>query len=242
MLLVSLTRCAKLRSPHCYLSLLPMTAIQTAFCCSCWWWPPGLQGVGLFSVTAAGDNLDCLLSLLLMTAIRTAFSLSLLLGMTWTASRFPNCHRWVLFTCQSVTQSLSFCCFTEPSYLSTQTWVFWVPAHDVGGPGEWITVEMLDQGAGIVPWKFQPISSTFTPSKSHSVLFGVPPPPSRWPSFEHSSTKMGSLDIEPVHSTLCPSITTTRSTSKFHFNTFQYSIEGAIMLHAITCGQDCTVK
>ncbi len=29
------------------------------------------------------------------------------------------------------------------------------------------------------------------------------PPPSRWPPFEHSSTKMGSLDVEPVYSTHC---------------------------------------
>ncbi len=41
-LLVSLIRCAKPWSSNCYLSLLPMKAIQTAFCCSCWWRPPGL--------------------------------------------------------------------------------------------------------------------------------------------------------------------------------------------------------
>ena len=66
-------------------------------------------------------------------------------------------------------------------------------------------------------------------------------PPSRWLPFEHSSTKVGSLDIDPVYSTLYPSITSTCSTSNFHFNTFQYSIEGAVMLDAITYGQDCTL-
>ena len=34
-------------------------------------------------------------------------------------TRCPECRRWVLFTCQVVTPSLSFCCFTEPSNLST---------------------------------------------------------------------------------------------------------------------------
>ncbi len=55
----------------------------------------------------------------------------------------------------------------------------------------------------------------------------------------HSSIKMGSLDIELVYSTLCPSITSTHSTSKFHLNMFQYSIGGAVMLDAITYGKDC---
>ncbi len=64
--------------------------------------------------------------------------------------------------------------------------------------------------------------------------------PSRWLLFEHSSTKMGGLDIELVYSTLCPNITSTRSTSKFHFNMLQYSVGGAVMPDAITYGQDCT--
>ncbi len=59
---------------------------------------------------------------------------------------------------------------------------------------------------------------------------------SRWLPFEHSGTKMGSLDFEPLHSTLCPSITSTRSTSKFHLNTFHYSIGGSVMPDAITYG------
>ena len=37
--------------------------------------------------------------------------------------------------------------------------------------------------------------------------------------FEHCSTKMDSLHVEPMHSTLCPSIASLRSTSNFHGNT-----------------------
>ncbi len=62
---------------------------------------------------------------------------------------------------------------------------------------------------------------------------------SMWLPFEHSSAKMGSLDIDPVYSTLCPSITSTRSTLNFHSNTLQYSVGGAIMLDAIPYSQDC---
>ncbi len=99
------------------------------------------------------------------------------------------------------------------------------------------------RGVRILLWNFQSISSTFTLWKDQiSVLFGMRPLPSRWRPFEHFSTKVGSPDIDPVYSTLCPSITSTCSTSKFHFNTFQYSIEGAVMLDAITYGQDCTLE
>ncbi len=51
---------------------------------------------------------------------------------------------------------------------------------------------------------------------------------------------MGSLDIDPVYSTSRPSITSTRSTSKFHLIMFQYSPGVAVMLDAITYSQDCT--
>ncbi len=215
----------------------------------------------------AVDN--CILSLLLRPAIQTEklwtpFSLYSSSGLTscgwlhwWLAlhtskwsedcthqhkARCPNCRRHVLFTCQIVTLSLSFCCFTECSNLSTQTWGFCMPVHGTGGPGGCNHVEMIDLEAGIVPWKFQAISSTFSPSKSHfSVLFGMPPP-SRWPPFEHSSTKMGSLDIDPVYSTLCPRITLTRPTSNFHSNMLQYSVSGLVMLDAFTYGKDCICR
>ncbi len=105
-------------------------------------------------------------------------------------------------------------------------------------------MEMVGQGVRIFLQKFHPC---------------FPPPPflflknpnfssfwhgslARWPPFERSSTKTGSLDIDPVYSTLCPRITSTRSTSKFHFNTFQYSVGGAVMPDAITHGQDCIVR
>ncbi len=90
----------------------------------------------------------------------------------------PECHWWVLFTCQIVTPSLSFCCFTEPSNLLAWTRGFCMLAHSVRGPGGWIPLENVCLWVQIVPWKFQPISFTFTPSKSHlSVLFGVAPSP-----------------------------------------------------------------
>ncbi len=64
-------------------------------------------------------------------------------------------------------------------------------------------------------------------------------PPFTWLSFEHLSAKMGSLDIEPLYSTLCPSITSTRSTSHFHSNMLQYSVSGLVILDEITYGKDC---
>ncbi len=65
-------------------------------------------------------------------------------------------------------------------------------------------------------------------------------PLSRWLPFEHSGTKMGSLDIDPVYSTLCPSITSTRTTANFHSNTFQYSVSGLVMLNTFSYSKDCT--
>ncbi len=79
----------------------------------------------------------------------------------------------------------------------------------------------------------------FYPLKKSYFCSVWPGPLSRGLPFEHSSSKMGTLDIELVYSTLCPSITSTHSSSKFCFNTFQYSIGGAIMLDAITYSQDC---
>ena len=67
-------------------------------------------------------------------------------------------------------------------------------------------------------------------------------PPSRWPPFEHSSTKLGSLDTDRVYSTLCPSITLTCSTSKFHLDMLRYSVSGLVMLDAFTYGKDWTLE
>ena len=88
--------------------------------------------------------------------------------------------------------------------------------------------------------KFSQFHPLLPPEKTTFLFCLVCPPPSRWPSFEHSSTKMGSLDIELVYSTLCPSITATYSMSKFYLNMLQYSIGGAVMLNTITYSQDCT--
>ncbi len=49
------------------------------------------------------------------------------------------------------------------------------------------------------------------------------------------------FDVERVAVILGHNVqyTATRSTSKFHLNMFQYSVGGAVMLDAITYGQDC---
>ncbi len=70
-----------------------------------------------------------------------------------------------------------------------------------------LAMEGLGGGGKITPRKFQAISSTFNPRKSQiSSLFNL----SRWPPFDHA---LGSLDIEPVYSRWCPSITATCSIS-----------------------------
>ena len=50
--------------------------------------------------------------------------------------------------------------------------------------------------------------------------------------------KWAAFDIEPVFSTLCPSVTSTCSTSKLHLNTLQYSVWGDVMLLEETYGKD----
>ena len=48
----------------------------------------------------------------------------------------------------------------------------------VGHCTDALHVEMIGLVAGIVPYKFQAVSSTFSPAKSQiSVLFDMPPPP-----------------------------------------------------------------
>ncbi len=83
---------------------------------------------------------------------------------------------------------------------------------EIGGPGDRIS-----------PQKIQPVSLTLAPSKSQiTSLFGVPSSPVGL-LFVQCSTKIGSLSVGPLHSTLCPSITSTCFTPKFHFDTHQYS-------------------
>ncbi len=92
---------------------------------------------------------------------------------------------------------------------------------------------------GLSHENFRPFHPLLPLQKATFVFCLAWPPPSRWPSFEHCSTKMDILDIDPVYSTLCPSITLTRSTSKFHLNMLQYSVSGLAMLDAFTYGNDC---
>ena len=179
-----------------------MPSSESAQIASCWLGIPQLDIYSDLGSPRLGwdrKKPDSLASLLLMTAIRTAFSLSLLLGTIWTASRFPDCHRWVLFTCRSLTLSLSFCCFTDCSNLSPWPWGFCRLAHGARGPGEWVNPDGKC-------WPLDPdspleISANFIPlDKPNFSPVWHGPPPSRWLPFGHYGTKMGSLDIYPVYS------------------------------------------
>ncbi len=147
LLLLRLIRSSKLRSP-------------TALSRYCWWWQ-----LGLLSLTPADDgHPDCLFSLMQMTANQTAFS-RYCWGWSghWTASRFPDCHWWILFTCQNATLSHSFCYFMECSNVSSRTRGFCMLALGTRGSGEWIPLENVSLWVWIPPWKFHPISSMFAP-------------------------------------------------------------------------------
>ncbi len=63
---------------------------------------------------------------------------------------------------------------------------------------------------------------------------------SSWSHFEHSSTKMGSPDNEPLYSSLCLSIISTCSTSKFHLKMSECSAWGVVMPVANLYAKDCT--
>ncbi len=84
--------------------------------------------------------------------------------------------------------------------------------HSVGWPGEWNLVERMGQGAGIVLWKFQSISSMFDPLKKSNFQPLWCTSLSSWSCFEHSSTKMGSPNNEALYWTLCLSTISTCST------------------------------
>ena len=119
-------------------------------------------------------------------------------------------------------------------FLSACTWyrrAWGVNPSGNGRPGGWDCPMKIS--ASFI--HFYPLKKSNFSSVWHALL-------SRWLPFEHSSTKMGSLDIDPVYSTLCPSITATRSTSKFHLNMFQYSVGGDVMTDTITYGQDCMCR
>ena len=101
------------------------------------------------------------------------------------------------------------------------------PGGNVGPGGQDSSVKISVHFINVYPLKKPKFSSVW------------PGPSFRWLPFEHSSIKTGSLDIQPLYSTLCPSITSTRSTSSCHSNTFQYSVSGLVMLDAFTYGKDC---
>ncbi len=62
---------------------------------------------------------------------------------------------------------------------------------------------------------FYPLKKPDFRPVQHAVL-------SRWSPFGHSSSKMGSPDIEPLYSTSHPSMTSTCSSTKFHLSTLQH--------------------
>ncbi len=226
---------------------LRSSGVWTVFSRSCqWqWWPFRLSslppwvwsGLPFPSLAPANDgHPDCLLSLLL-SVIRSKDLITLSSSESW-HSGCPKCRRWVLFTGQVVTPLLTFHCFTKPSNLLTPTWVFCMLAHGAEGPGEWIPWENVCLWVQILPWKFQPISSTFTPWKSHiSVLFGMAPPPGglllsilapKWAALTLTLCTEHCVPVSHLH------VPHQNSTS-----TFQYSVRGAVMPDAITYGQDC---
>ncbi len=104
------------------------------------------------------------------------------------------------------------------------------------------------QGGIQTPW---PTISTWIHSAGPPVLWASMQKPRVWverllrsmkqqkESNRMTLCQVNSLNIDPVYWTLCPSITSTRSTSKFDFNMLQYSVGGAVMLDVITYGQDC---
>ena len=110
--------------PDCLLSLLPMTAIQTASL-----------------VTAVADQVAKAPESRLPSLATAEDDLDT--GQPWGFLTVINEF------CLHVTLSLSFF-----GNLSTQTRVFWVLTHGTRGPEEWNHVEMMGQGAGIVLWKF----------------------------------------------------------------------------------------
>ncbi len=60
-----------------------------------------------------------------------------------------------------------------------------------------------------------------------------------WSHFEHSGTKMGSPDNEPLYWTLYLSIISTCSTSKFHLKMSQCSAWGVVMPMTNLYAKDC---
>ncbi len=94
--------------------------------------------------------------------------------------------------------------------------------------------------AGCFEWEFQFILSMSVPRKSQNFQPLWRAAPSSW-SREHCGVKMGIPGIERLYSTLCPSITSTCSTSKFCFKESQCSVWGEVLPAANLYAKDCTV-
>ncbi len=221
LLLLSLIRSAKLSSPDCLLLLLPMMAILTVFPDSCWRW----SGPQSSRVRTAISHYCWVRSGQRSSGVQTVLS-----RYCWRWSVDEFCLPVKVSPCHSLFAASENVATSQPGHRVFACSLI-VP-EGLGSESHW---KMLAWGSGFFHEDFSqfhlvdPLKKPNFSSVWHGSL-------SRWLPFEHSNTKMGSLDIGPVYSTLCCSITSTHSTSKFHLNMFQYSIGGAIMLDAITYG------
>ena len=149
-------------------------------------------------------------------------------------SRFPNCYWWVLFICPSVTLLLSSCSFAECSDLSTWTPDFLSSCAFCRRTWGMKPCENDGPGAMIVPWKFQAISSTFTPFIS--VLFGMPlTPGSFFLNTLAPKTAASTLTLRTQH---CVQVS---HPHVLHKNSSSTCFSGAVILDGITYGKDCNL-
>ncbi len=161
-----------------------------------------------------------------MTVIRTAFSRD-----CWGRSVDEFCLPVKVSLCRSLFAASLNVATSQPGYGVFECLL--MAPEGLGSESRW---KWWARGSGFFCKNLSQFSANFIPfyplqkSNFSSVWHDSP---SRWLPFEHSGTQMGSLGIDPVYSTLCSSISSTRSTSKFHLNTFQNSVGGAVKLDAI---------
>ncbi len=148
------------------------------------------------------------------------------------------CYRWVVLTCRRVTLLLSsFFSFAKPS--NVLTWTQGSLRACTWRRSEF-PLKWWAWGLGFLHENFSQFHQRLLPENAKLQSSLACPPPSRWAPFEHSSTKMSRLDVEPLSSSMCPGITTMCFTSKSHLNMFQSSAWGDVMLIAIAYSQDCS--
>ncbi len=129
---------------------------------------------------------------------------------------FADCHRCVLLMGRSVPVSLPVTLLLSP-HRPCQPLAKTIGFCMVANPAP------LAWGLGLSHEIFSPFHLHFPPKKPNFQPLQLAALPG-WSHFEHCSIKMGILDIERLHLTLCLCITYTHSTSKFCLKTSQYSI------------------